>query len=83
MRLQDLNLTDLKISIPHGARGGAVRRAYVKADIDATFAKTAWSKKLEMKKRRAELTDFERFKVKLVKQQKTRLIKKAKSALKK
>merc|ERR1711864_40860 len=83
MRLQDLNLTDLKISIPHGARGGALRKAYEKANIDVAFAKTAWSKKLEMKKRRAELNDFDRFKVKLVKQQKTRLIKKAKNALKK
>merc|ERR1712059_130739 len=81
MRLQDLNLTDLKVSIPHGARGGAVRRAYEKADIESLFANTAWSKKLAAKKRRQELTDFERFKVKIVKQQKTRLIKKAKKSL--
>merc|ERR1712018_556576 len=52
MRLQDLNLTDLKISIPHGARGGAVRRAYVNADIDNAFAQTAWAKKLRDQKRR-------------------------------
>merc|ERR1712025_1156061 len=83
MRLQDLNLTDLKISIPHGARGGAVKKAYEKAGIDDAFAKTAWSKKLEAKKRRAQLNDFDRFKVKIVKQQKARLIKKAKASLKK
>ena len=81
VRLQDINLTSLKIAIPHGARGGAVKRAYEKADIDAAWAKTAWAKKLAVKKRRAELTDFERFKVKVIKQQKARLIKKAKKSV--
>ena len=47
----------------------------------ALTAKTAWAKKLAIKKRRAELTDFERFKVKVIKQQRARLIKKAKKSL--
>merc|ERR1712142_1315591 len=59
------------------------RQAMRLQDLKKAFAKTAWSKKLEAKKRRAQLNDFDRFKVKIVKQQKARLIKKAKASLKK
>merc|ERR1712168_110258 len=81
-RLQNLNLTDIKINIPHGARGGAVKKAYAEADVNGTWEKSAWAKKLKQKETRKGLSDFDRFKVKVHKQRKVRILKAAKKASK-
>ena len=81
-RLQNLNLTDIKIDIPHGARGGAVTKAYNEADVNGTWEKSAWAKKLKQKEVRRGLSDFDRFKVKVLKQRKVRILKAAKKAAK-
>merc|ERR1712212_815064 len=44
-RFQDLNITDISVNIPHGARGGAIKKQYDAVDVDAQWAKTAWAKK--------------------------------------
>merc|ERR1711900_24575 len=80
MLLKNLNMTSIKIKLPHGAGAAAVVKAYNSADVDATWAATGWAKRLHAKKTRSGLTDFERFKVKVLKQRKVRLIKKAKHA---
>merc|ERR1711970_1523727 len=77
MLLKNLNLTKIKIDIPHGARAGPVLKAYQKADVDAVWAASTWAKKIAAKKTRAGLTDFDRFRVKVLKQRKARIIKKA------
>lgn len=74
MRFQDLNLTDLKINIPHGARGGAIRKQYVKEEIDAKWEKTSWAKKLKARTAKRNLNDFGRFKAKVEKQRVSFLI---------
>merc|ERR1712168_238471 len=77
MQIDNLNLTDIKINMPHGAKAGALLKAYKAADVDTKWGATSWAKRLEAKKVRKGLTDFERFKVKCLKQRKNRLIKKA------
>merc|ERR1739842_26392 len=74
-RLQDLNITDLKISIPHGARGGAIRKQYLKEEVDAKWEQTAWAKKLKARSDKRSLSAFGRFKSKVAKQQTNRKIK--------
>merc|ERR1712189_47187 len=44
-RFQDLNITDIAVKIPNGARGGAIRKQYTADDVDAQWEKTAWAKK--------------------------------------
>ncbi|XP_057291838.1 60S ribosomal protein L14-like [Hydractinia symbiolongicarpus] len=83
MRFQDLNLTDLKINIPHGARGGAIRKQYVKEEIDAKWEKTSWAKKLKARTAKRNLNDFGRFKAKVEKQRRNRKIKAIVKSLKK
>ena len=68
MNLKHLNLTDILIKVPHGARTGTVRKAYEKEDVNAQWEKTAWAQKLARKVKRASLNDFDRFKLKLAKQ---------------
>merc|ERR1712141_295532 len=43
-RFQDMNITDLAVNIPHGARAGTIKNAYVKADVDGEWQKTAWAR---------------------------------------
>jgi large subunit ribosomal protein L14e len=61
-------LTKYVLKIQHGARRGTVLRAWAKAEVDKKWAESAWSKRIEAKKRRLTLTDFERFKLMKAKQ---------------
>jgi large subunit ribosomal protein L14e len=63
LRLADLRLTDIVVKIPPKARLTSLLKAYKTADVDAKWAKTATSRKLAQRKARANLSDFDRFKV--------------------
>merc|ERR1711872_518692 len=82
-RFQDLNITDIAVKIPLGARGGAIRKQYVADDVDAQWAKTAWAKKIKAREDKRSLSDFGRFKAKVAKQQRSRKIKALVTQLKK
>merc|ERR1711931_29292 len=82
-RFQDLNITDIAVKIPHGARGGAIRKQYVAEDVDAKWDKTAWAKKIKSREEKRNLSDFGRFKAKVAKQQRSRKIKALVTQLKK
>ena len=69
MNFNKLWLTDFKITISPSAREKQVRKRFVEGDIAAKWEKTSWAKKIAMKKRRKALTDFGRFKLKVLKQQ--------------
>jgi large subunit ribosomal protein L14e len=45
------------------------------ADILAKWESTSWAKKLAAKKKRANLTDFDRFKVMVARKQKSKIVK--------
>ena len=82
-RFQDLNITDITVKIPNGARGGAIRKQYVADDVDAQWDKTAWALKIKAREAKQSLTDFGRFKSKIAKQQRNRKIKALVAQLKK
>ncbi len=68
VNFKHISLTDLKVKVPHGARSGAVLKAWTKADVTAKWEATSWAKKLSARVQRAKLNDFERFVVKVTKQ---------------
>ena len=78
-----MNITDIAVKIPNGARGGAIRKQYVKDDLDAQWAKTAWAEKIASREEKRNLSDFGRFKAKVAKQQRARKVKAALVQLKK
>jgi len=41
-----MHLTKFVIKFPHGARSGAVRKAWEKAEVDKQWAETTWAKKI-------------------------------------
>ena len=69
-----LALTDFVVKIERGARGKAVVDAWKEEDILAKWEATPWAKKLAKRKKRASLSDFDRFKVMVAKKQKTEII---------
>lgn len=64
-----LCLTDFKVSISRSAREKQLRKAYDAADITNKWNQTAWARRIAKKARRKELTDFDRFKLRVLRQQ--------------
>ncbi|KAL7526839.1 hypothetical protein ACHAXR_006547 [Thalassiosira sp. AJA248-18] len=67
-------LTDLKVNIQRNARAKTLKAAWKEGDTLAKWESTQWAKKLDSKKKRASLSDFDRFKVMVAKKQKSRII---------
>merc|ERR1711907_834128 len=74
VNFKSLSLTDFKIDIRVGQKTGRIAKAYNEADINGKWEATAWAKKLAQRKKRASLTDFERFVVKVNRQKRARAI---------
>lgn len=71
-------LTPIVIAgLPRGARTGTVTKKWAAAEVESKWAATSWAKKLAAKERRAQLTDFERFQVLVLKKQRRFAVKKA------
>jgi large subunit ribosomal protein L14e len=49
--------------LPRSVGQAALKKALEKSDVVATWNKTTWAKKIEQRKVRASLSDFDRFKV--------------------
>mmetsp|Transcript_28891 Transcript_28891/g.79311 ORF Transcript_28891/g.79311 Transcript_28891/m.79311 type:complete len:133 (+) Transcript_28891:90-488(+) len=67
-------LTDLTVKIEKNAKKGDIKAAWESEDILAKWEATSWAKKLASKKKRANLSDFGRFKVMVAKKQKNAII---------
>jgi len=68
LNFKNISLTDLKVDLTYGARSGRVGKAFIAGDIANKWAATAWAKKRAMRVKRASLSDFDRFVVKVNKQ---------------
>ncbi|KAK9957080.1 hypothetical protein ABG768_011350 [Culter alburnus] len=76
MPFKCLQLTDYVIKVPHSARQKYVRRAWEKAEINKKWEESSWAKKIEARKKRAAMSDFDRFKVMKAKKMRNKIIKK-------
>ncbi|XP_055340119.1 60S ribosomal protein L14-like [Paramacrobiotus metropolitanus] len=72
---RDLHLTKLKTKISHTASHKAVVAAWDKGDIATAWKNSNWAKKLERQKKRAAMTDFDRFKLMRALQARNKLVK--------
>eukprot|EP00736_Rhodelphis_marinus_P012592 Rmarinus@m.15285 len=68
-----LSLTDLTVKVPRGARVGTLTKAWKKADIDNKWKTSSWGKKLAARETKANMTDFDRFKVMLARKARSQL----------
>jgi large subunit ribosomal protein L14e len=63
--------------IPLAAGSTAVAKQWEASKIDAKWAASSWSKKIEQRNRRRELSDFDRFQVMVLKKQQRYAVNKA------
>ena len=67
-------LTDLTVKIQRNARSKTLMAAWKEGETLSKWEGSTWAKKLDSKKKRANLSDFDRFKVMVAKKQKSRII---------
>ncbi|TMW61584.1 hypothetical protein Poli38472_012775 [Pythium oligandrum] len=78
-----LALTDLTVKIPRQAREKTLKKALEAAGTLEKWNSTTWAKKIANKQTRAQLNDFDRFKLMIARKQKSALVKKALAAQRK
>ena len=75
--LKRLSLTDFKLDIKRGIHKDDLVKAIDDYKLDDKFKESIYAKKVEKRKKRANLTDFDRFKVMRLRQQRAVLRHKA------
>ncbi|XP_057211216.1 60S ribosomal protein L14 [Triplophysa rosa] len=70
-----LQLTDYVIKVPHSARQKFVKLAWEKAEVNKKWEESNWAKKIEARKKRAAMSDFDRYKVMKARKMRNRIIK--------
>merc|ERR1719444_598910 len=75
MPVKRLSLTDLKCTIPRGAREKTLKKALDADGIMRKWSDTAWAKKLKAKEVRKNMSDFDRFKLMVAKKKRSALVK--------
>jgi len=83
LSLRRVTLTDDKIDIKRGAKREEVLKAIDAYKLEEKFKKSTFAKKVELRQKRANLTDFDRFKVMRLRQKRAALRHSATKGLKK
>ncbi|GLT71415.1 hypothetical protein SLA2020_434350 [Shorea laevis] len=83
MNFKRLSLTDIKIDMKRNPKKKELLDAMEKADVKKKWENSSWGRKLIVQKRRANLTDFDRFKLMLAKIKRAGLVRQELSKLKK
>ncbi|CAL7949029.1 unnamed protein product [Xylocopa violacea] len=73
MRLNELHLTKFRIRFPYTGSTHVVRKAWEAANINDLWKQTMWARKVEAKKKRLQLSDFDRFKLRKARQIRNKL----------
>jgi large subunit ribosomal protein L14e len=76
-RIKHLHLTPLLTKFPFSSRTRVVRKAWTEAEIEKKWAESNWSKRMQMKAKRASLNDFDRFKLNKAKSARNKILAKA------
>ncbi|XP_068618396.1 large ribosomal subunit protein eL14 [Battus philenor] len=63
IRLNQLHLTKFRLKFPFTAPTRVVRKAWTDEKLNEKWAESQWAKKLENKEKRAQMTDYDRFKL--------------------
>ncbi|XP_046680444.1 60S ribosomal protein L14 [Homalodisca vitripennis] len=73
IRLNQLHLTKFRIRFPYTGSTRVVRKAWKDGKIDEKWKESVWYQKVEAKKRRAELTDFDRFRLRYARRMRNKI----------
>merc|ERR1711865_269140 len=81
--LKRLSLTDFVLEIGRTPKKAALEKALKEADLFKKFANSAWGQKLATQKARADLTDFDRYKVMVARVKRSGVVKREMAKLEK
>merc|ERR1711957_1114881 len=81
--LKHLSITPIKCELPRSCKTKTALKFMEKQDIQGQWNKTSWAKKIVSADTRLNLTDFDRFKVMLLRKEKSRIVGKEFAKLKK
>ncbi|RKO90300.1 ribosomal protein L14-domain-containing protein, partial [Blyttiomyces helicus] len=70
-------LTDIVVKVPRTIGTASLKLALEKQDLAGKWGATAWAKKIVARDTRANLTDFDRFKLLVARKQRSAIIKSA------
>jgi len=79
--LRRVQLTDIVIPFRHNPRQKTLEKVWNEKKVQQVWENSSWGKKLASRKRKAELNDFDRFKVVVSHQQRSKLIRKKRREL--
>lgn len=74
LNFKRMSLTDIKVAIPRNARQKTLCKAFDDADVLGVFAASSWGRKIERKRKRTAMNDFDRFKLMLAKKKKAKAV---------
>merc|ERR1712157_343961 len=74
INMNNIQLTKFKLEFLFGAKTSTVKKVWEAAGLSEKWAATQWAKNIEKKAKRANLGDFDRFKVMKLKQQRRHII---------
>ncbi len=72
--LNRVSLTDFTLDVGRGVKDAALKLAIESFGLDKKWGESSWARKIQKTTRRAQLTDFDRFKVKVLKQKRRVLV---------
>jgi len=72
--LKRLHLTRFRLKFPHSCRSKVIRKVWEKNEVSKKWSETKWAKRLERRKLKSGLTDFERYKLRKLKQVRNRIV---------
>ena len=83
INFKSLSLTKIKVGITRNARLAQLEKVFKKEDVLAKWAETSTAKRLARRMKRANMNDFDRFKLMVARKTKSALVKKSLKKLKK
>jgi ribosomal protein L14E/L6E/L27E len=79
--LKRVQLTDILIPMRRNPRVNTFQKAWTNARVQELWDRTAWGQRVAARKRKAEMNDFDRFKVLVAKQKRSKLIREKRKTL--
>ncbi|XP_038117260.1 60S ribosomal protein L14 [Culex quinquefasciatus] len=69
-----LHLTKFRVKFPYTAKTKVVRKALEAFNVKEKFAETRWQERAKAKSKRCNLSDFDRFKLRLARAERNRIV---------
>ncbi|CAE1253279.1 RP-L14e [Acanthosepion pharaonis] len=74
INFKSLHLTRFVLNFRHSAKSHEVKTAWERKAINRRWAQSQWAKKIECRKKKAKMTDFDRYKLMRAKQSRNKII---------